>query len=102
MEPFEDGFGVTDYAYFQSTDMRFHQVKSAIEVKYGFQKNMGSNLVIDFNICLRLRTTNVQSNSSIPSGGTLISTWNNGFTLFDNYKRTNTSPVIGFKIGYRL
>jgi hypothetical protein len=102
MEPFENGFGGVEYAYFQSTDMRFHQFASSIEVKYGFQKNMGSNFVIDFNFGLRLRTINVQSSSELPVGGSLANTWNNGFILFDNYKRTGVGPVMGFKIGYKL
>ncbi|MFK8045863.1 MAG: hypothetical protein AB8B72_10220 [Crocinitomicaceae bacterium] len=102
MEPFDNGFGQIEYAYFKNTDMRFHQFRSAIEVKYGFQKNMGTNFVIDFNMGLRLRTTNVQSGSDLPEGGSLASTWNNGFILFDNYKRSGIAAVIGLKIGYRL
>ena len=102
MEPFEGSNGLTEFAYFKSADMRFHQFRTALDLKYGFQRNMGDHFVLDFSAGLRLGTTNVQSRSDIPENGTLTPNWNNRMILVDNYRSSRVTPILGLKIGYRL
>ncbi|MFK8037539.1 MAG: hypothetical protein AB8B74_04565 [Crocinitomicaceae bacterium] len=102
VDVFENPNGPDEFAYFLNTDMRFHQFNTGLTVKWGFQKHLGENFTFDFNLGMRLSTTNVQSRSIIPAGGTLQETWNNRLTLVDNFKRSRTLPNIGLKIGYRL
>jgi len=90
------------FNYNQIVDMLFHQFRVSWVGKVGFQRNVGSHFVLDFNLGARLETTAVQTRSEAPEDGTLIRTWNMRLTLQDNYKSTRIMPVMGFKIGYRL
>ena len=108
MDLYKNPNGIDEFAYFIDTKMKFHQFKTSLAVKWGFQKDLGEKFVFDFNIGLRINKINVQSFSKLPSGGTLQANWNdninfgNNLTLIDNYRRSNIRPTIGFKFGYRL
>lgn len=91
-----------DFAYFVNTPMRFHRFNSSINLKWGFQKPLGKNFLFDFYLGLALKRVGVQSFSKIPQGGVVPNNWSNEFTLKDNYKHSTLSPIIGFKIGYKL
>lgn len=102
MDLFENPNGGNEYAYFVNSDMRFHQFNSTLTAKWGFQKNLGERFVFDFYLGMRIKTTNVQSRSKIPTGGILEQNWNNRIVLFDDYKNSNIQPTLGFKLGYKL
>lgn len=102
VDVFNNPNGPDEFAYFVNTDMRFHQFNTGLSLKWGFQKNLGEHFTFDFSAGFRLSTTNVQSRSDIPTGGTLQTNWNNRLVLIDNYKRSQFLPNLGFKIGYKL
>ena len=91
-----------DFAYFVNTPMRFHRFNTKVSIKWGFQKPLGDNFVFDFYAGLAIKRVGVQSFSKIPEGGVVSQNWSNNFTLVDNFKTSNISPTVGFKLGYKL